>query len=114
MTAGHNAIRGSGPDRKPAFEKSLGPDHADVTTTLNNLADLDREVGRYADAERLYKRSLAIQEKSLGSDHPDVAVTLNGLALLYEKTGRSADAKSLYKRLRSILEKTKVSIPTGQ
>src|SRR5215510_10506236 len=24
MTAGHNALRGSGPDRKPAFEKCIG------------------------------------------------------------------------------------------
>ena len=29
--------------------------------------------GRYADAEPLYKRSLAIREKALGPDHPDVA-----------------------------------------
>ena len=39
--------------------------------------------GRYADAEPLYKRSLAIREKALGPDHPDVATSLNNLAELY-------------------------------
>ena len=39
-----------------------------------------RNQGRYADAEPLYKRALAIREKALGADHPDVADTLNNLA----------------------------------
>ena len=32
-------------------EKALGPDHADVATSLNNLAELYRTQGRYAEAE---------------------------------------------------------------
>ena len=40
--------------------------------------------GRYADAEPLYKRALAIYEKALGPDHPYVATTLNNLAVLYD------------------------------
>jgi tetratricopeptide (TPR) repeat protein len=42
-------------------EKAFGPDHPDVATSLNNLAELYRVQGRYADAERLYERSLAIR-----------------------------------------------------
>jgi hypothetical protein len=34
------------------------------------LGDLYRAQGRYADAEPLYKRALAIFEKALGPDHP--------------------------------------------
>ena len=60
--------------------KSTGPDHPDVATSLNNLAELYRAQGRYADAEPLYKRSLAIREKAFGPDHPDVATSLNNLA----------------------------------
>ena len=59
-------------------EKSLGPDHPDVATSLNNLAELYRTQGQYAQAEPLYKRSLAISEKSLGPDHPDVATVKLG------------------------------------
>ena len=41
--------------------------------SLNNLASSTQ--GRYAEAEPLYKRALAIQEKALGPDHPDVATS---------------------------------------
>ena len=61
--------------------------------------------GRYAEAEPLYKRALAIREKALGPDHPDVAKALNNLAVLYQKQGRYAEAEPLYKRALAIREK---------
>ena len=54
-------------------------------SSLNNLAGLYHAQGRYADAEPLYKRALAICEKALGPDHPDVALSLNNLAALYQR-----------------------------
>ena len=86
-------------------EKALGPDHPDVANSLNNLAELYHTQGRYADAEPLYKRSLAIKEKAFGPDHPDVALSLNNLAELYRAQGRYADAEPLYKRALAIREK---------
>ena len=67
-------------ERWRSMEKSLGPNHPDVARSLNNLAQLYRDQGRYADAEPLYKRALAIYEKSLGPDHRDVATALSNLA----------------------------------
>ena len=69
-----------------------------LAATLNNLAERYKEEGRYADAEPLYKRALAIREKALGPDHPAVAQSLNNLADLYTAQGRYADAEPLYKR----------------
>ena len=86
-------------------EKALGRDHPDVARSLNNLAGLYRDQGRYADAEPLYQRSLAIREKALGRDHPDVAQSLNNLAALYRNQGRYADAEPLYQRSLAIREK---------
>jgi tetratricopeptide (TPR) repeat protein len=54
--------------------------------------------GHYAEAEPLYRRSMAIREKTLGPDHPDVATSLNNLAGLLRTTGRYADAEPLYQR----------------
>ena len=62
-TSAHSTIR----------EKALGPDHPHVAQSLNNLAVLYQSQGRYAEAEPLYKRALAIREKALGPEHPDVA-----------------------------------------
>ncbi len=72
---------------------------------LHNLAVVYRAQGKYAVAEPLYKRSLAIWEKALGVDHPDVAASLNNLAELYRLQGRYAEAEPLYKRSLAILEK---------
>ena len=44
-----------------------------VAYVLNGLATLYLEQGRYAQAEPLYKRSLAIWEKALGPDDPTAA-----------------------------------------
>ncbi|MDQ3919080.1 MAG: FxSxx-COOH system tetratricopeptide repeat protein [Acidobacteriota bacterium] len=86
-------------------ERSLGPDHPDVATGLNNLASLYDSLGRYAEAEPLYMRSLAIREKSLGPDHPRLALSLNNLAYLYNRQGRYVESEPLLARALSINEK---------
>jgi Tetratricopeptide repeat len=49
-------------------------------TGTRSVALLYRNQGRYADAEPLYQRSLAIREKALGLEHPDIATSLSDLA----------------------------------
>jgi len=46
--------------------KRFGPQDPRLATSLNNLATLYHAQGKYAQAEPLYKRSLAIREKALG------------------------------------------------
>ncbi len=41
-------------------EKTLGPEHPEMATSLNELALLYQAQGRYAEAEPLHKRALAI------------------------------------------------------
>jgi tetratricopeptide (TPR) repeat protein len=82
--------------------RTSGPDHPDVATSLNNLALLYKTQGHYAKAEPLYKRSLAIREKALGPDHPDVANSLVNLAALYRATKRSTEAEALEMRAAKI------------
>src|SRR5262249_12811668 len=77
----------------------------DVAGSLNNLASLYYNKGRYADAEPLCSRALAIREKALGPDHPDVASSLNGLGAVYQAQGRYGDPGSLYRRALAIREK---------
>ena len=61
--------------------------------------------GKYADAEALYKRALAIEEKAHSKDHPLVAYPLIGLAILYNEEGKYTDAEGLNKRALAIREK---------
>ncbi len=73
-----------------------------MATSLGNLAFLYNTQGQYAQAEPLYKRSLAIYEKALGPDHPDVAMSLENLAALYRVTKRDKEAETLEKRAARI------------
>ena len=63
-------------------------------------------MGRYSDAEPLYKRSLQIRETQLGADHPSTATSLNNLAALYESMGRYSEAEPLYLRTLEIWTKS--------
>ncbi|MGQ3684570.1 MAG: tetratricopeptide repeat protein [Candidatus Loosdrechtia sp.] len=82
--------------------KKSRPGHPDVATSLNNLASLYKAQDKYAQAEPLFKRALAIFEKSLGPDHPDVANCLTNLALLYRATQRGKDAAEFEQRAAAI------------
>src|SRR5262245_59660926 len=51
-------------------EAELGPLHPDLANTLNNLAVLAEKAARLDDAERLYRRAVAIASASLPPDDP--------------------------------------------
>ena len=84
-------------------EASSGPDHPDVATDLNNLAQLLRATNRLGEAEPLMRRALAIDEASYGPDHPAVARDLNNLALLLRATNRLGEAEPVYRRVVAIV-----------
>ncbi len=86
-------------------EKVLGAEHPDTATSLNNLATLYDEQGKYEQAEPLHLRALEIYEKILGAEHPDTATSLNDLAGLYESQGKYEQSEALYLRALEIWEK---------
>jgi CHAT domain-containing protein/tetratricopeptide (TPR) repeat protein len=87
-----------------AVKVRFGSNHPNYGAALNNLALVYRDQGKYAEAEGLYKRALAIREQALGADHPDVAQTLNNLALVYGDQSKYAEAEGLHKRALAIRE----------
>ena len=74
-------------------------------SSLNDLAVVYDDQGKYGDAEPLYKRALAVDEKALGPNHPDVARDLINVAAMYDRQGKYGDAERLYKRALAIDEK---------
>ena len=78
---------------------------ADPTARLlNQVGLLLLEKARYAEAEPLLRRALAIDEASLGDAHPKVAIRLNNLAQLLQETNRLAEAEPLMRRALAIDE----------
>ena len=76
-----------------------------LARSLNNLAGAYAAQGKYAEAEPLYQRSLAILEKVRGPDDPDVATVLSNYAALLQATNRGAEAAKLEARANAIREK---------
>jgi hypothetical protein len=64
--------------------------------------------GKYAEAEPLCKRGLAILEKALGPEHPAVAKSLENYAALLRKTHREAEAEPMEARAKAIRAKKAV------
>jgi tetratricopeptide (TPR) repeat protein len=82
--------------------EKAGTENLALATTLYNLAILRRQQGRFAEAEGLYQRALAIREREEGPKHPDVATTLNNLAALEATQGRYDAAQPLFERALTI------------
>jgi len=87
-------------------EKGLGPEHPDVASGLNNLAELYRMQGHHAKAEPLLQRALSIKKKVLGEDHPDVALALGNLAMMRRGQGKLTEAEGLYQQSLKMRERS--------
>jgi hypothetical protein len=74
-----------------------------VAFIFNSLAELIFMRHRYAEAEPLYQRALAVRETRLGPNHLDLARTLNGYALLLRRTKRKPEASAMKARAKEIL-----------
>jgi tetratricopeptide (TPR) repeat protein len=86
-------------------ERSLGPEHPQTATSLDNLAILVRDQGDFAGARQLFERALAIREKARGLGHPDTATTLNHLGVVLHAEGDLVGAQPLLERAQAIFEK---------
>jgi tetratricopeptide (TPR) repeat protein len=97
----------------PYFERELdaraaqlGPNDPELATDLNDLAEVNRRLGRLEVAETLYQRAIALDEKAGPSNAAGLATSLNNLALVYKAQGRLAEAEKLHARSLRLLEDT--------
>ena len=55
-------------------------------------------MGRYDEAEPLYRQAIEIGKATIGDVHPDYATHINNLAILLEAMGRYEEAEPLYRQ----------------
>ena len=91
--------------------EQFGEQDPRFAASLNNLAELYRAQGKYAQAEPLYQRALAIREKALGPEHPNVATVLENYAALLHKLNRDAEVDKMEARAQAIRAKHAQEIP---
>ncbi len=86
-------------------EKQLGASHPDTGTILNNLAELYKRQGRYAEAESHYRQATSIVVAGLGAQHPcSISVMRNHMAILQEMGRLEAELPSLPTEYIAVLE----------
>ena len=89
-----------------ARRETLGEDHPDTVTTLNELGSLLKVQGHYEQAKPFYERSLKVLKKAFGDDHPRVATAHHNLAQLLRNQGHYDQAKWHSERSLKILKKS--------
>ncbi|MCH8133033.1 MAG: tetratricopeptide repeat protein, partial [Myxococcales bacterium] len=83
-------------------KRVLGEEHPSTLSTMNNLAILYEDQGRYDEAEPLYLKTLEIRKRVLGEEHPSTLSSMNNLAILYWSQGRYAEAAEDFRTARRI------------
>lgn len=72
-------------------EQTLGPHHADLANTLNNLGVVCEMTDNPIDAEHYFRRAYAIATATLAPDHPFVATSRKNLHDFCAARGRPAE-----------------------
>jgi serine/threonine protein kinase/Tfp pilus assembly protein PilF len=84
---------------------SLGESHPKTLTAMANLAYMYEDGGRLDDAERLFRKAVALQSAS-GNADAELLGTMNNLAMLLVKRGNLVEAERTYRTLLDLCEKT--------
>lgn len=87
-------------------EAVVGESTLELGATLNALATLYEDQGRFRDALVLEQRALALAEKFLPPSHPQIAGTLQNMGSIEESQGRLDAAEQFYRRSAKMLEGT--------
>ena len=81
--------------------EDFGLDSVAAAHLLNQGGYYLDDRARYAEAEPLYQRALAMREKALGPDHPHTAVSVRNYARFLRQRGRAAEAEKLEARFKA-------------
>ncbi|KAF2181607.1 kinesin light chain 1 [Zopfia rhizophila CBS 207.26] len=86
-------------------EKVLGKEHPDTLTSMNNVALVLRDQGKYAEAEKMHREELALSEKAVGKEHPDTLTSMSNVARALSGQGKYAEAEKMHRETLALREK---------
>ena len=84
----------------------LGPEHADMLTAMHNLGGTLRREGRWVEAEKEQRETLALRRKVIGPENPETLKTVGELALTLSYEKKFDEARKLYAERIEILGRT--------
>ena len=84
--------------------EALPEQNSRLATTMNNLAAVCQDQGKFGAALDFYHSALVVQERFLGPQSVQVATTLSNLGALYHSQGKYDDAEALLLRSVALTE----------
>jgi serine/threonine-protein kinase len=84
------------------YRSRLGPTHAWLGLTLNELGMVAARRRDYPSAERYFRESLEINENALGPAHPEVAAGVNNISYTLIEQGQLEEALPLRRRALAV------------
>jgi serine/threonine protein kinase/tetratricopeptide (TPR) repeat protein len=72
-----------------------GMEHKDTAATLNNVAVVLRQKGKFPEAEAAFRKALEVRRRLFGNEHIDVATSLNDLSRVLLEQEKVAEAELL-------------------
>lgn len=93
-------------ERELRAAQSLATGPKDEAISINILAGVFQGTNRFAEAETLLVRALAMGKQSYGPAHPIVANASNNLAYVFKETGHFKEAEPLFRQALEIHEKS--------
>ncbi|MBI5305052.1 MAG: toll/interleukin-1 receptor domain-containing protein [Chloroflexi bacterium] len=92
-------------ERALAIDKAtLGPNHPNVATAVNNLGSALIDLGDLPAARQCFERALAIDVAVFGPNHPNVARDVNNLGMVLKDLGDLPAARQRFERALAIDE----------
>jgi len=90
-------------------EGSLGPTHVEVARNLDRLGAFYSGEKKYAEAAKVYERSLFIWMKELGAESPELIDKYQKVAEVYAALDRGVDAEPLVQQVLTARESETVA-----
>jgi len=84
----------------------FGVEHPNTLTSMNNLAETYRALGRANDAAALQETVLEARKRTVGDEHPHTLTSMNNLAETYRAMGRANDAAALHETVLEARKRT--------
>jgi tetratricopeptide (TPR) repeat protein len=63
----------------------MGPEHPDTLNTMHSVAEIQALLGKYAESEELFLKTLEVRRRVLGPEHPFTLNTLAALVHMYQR-----------------------------
>jgi tetratricopeptide (TPR) repeat protein len=65
---------------------------------LGNVGESNSRLGKYKEAEEMYRQALVVQAKTLDAQHPDILLRRNNLATTLRHQGKYTEAEEIYRQ----------------